>query len=128
MSTHDASSIPPFRTKQAIVEDYDVKIPIYSELGQICKPEAIFASNTSSLSITKLGTASGRPDRMSGVHFFNPVQLMKLVEVIKTDDTSEETDAAVKVWPGLAFCPSFCAQCAHYSSDLGSFAFRLFAW
>jgi len=81
---------------EAIVENYDVKLPIYAQLGEICKAETILASNTSSLSITRLGEASGRPDRMSGVHFFNPVQIMKLVEVIKTDETSDETDAAVK--------------------------------
>jgi len=81
---------------EAIVEDYEVKNPLYTKLGEICKPETIFASNTSSLSITAMGEVSGRPDRMSGVHFFNPVQVMKLVEVVKTEFTSNETDAAVK--------------------------------
>ena len=79
------------------MEDYAVKNPLYTALGEICKPETILASNTSSLSVTAMGETSGRPDRMSGVHFFNPVQLMKLVEVVKTDFTSDETDAAVKV-------------------------------
>ena len=102
------------------MENYDVKLPIYAQLGEICKAETILASNTSSLSITRLGEASGRPDRMSGVHFFNPVQIMKLVEVIKTDETSDETDAAVKVCPALAlrvfFFALFCVFCFCFCS------------
>lgn len=97
---HNESIFPMLtqhHVQQAIVEDYEVKNPLYTKLGEICKPETIFASNTSSLSITAMGEVSGRPDRMSGVHFFNPVQVMKLVEVVKTEFTSDETDAAVKV-------------------------------
>jgi len=69
---------------EAIVEKEDVKIEFYSQLGNIVKPNAIFASNTSSLSITPMAIASGRPSQFVGLHFFNPVQIMKLVEVIKT--------------------------------------------
>ena len=77
---------------EAVVEDLDVKNSLWSELDRIAQPEAIFASNTSSLTIIAMATASGRPDRMLGLHFFNPVPLMKLVEVVRTITTSEETE------------------------------------
>jgi 3-hydroxybutyryl-CoA dehydrogenase len=77
---------------EAVVEDIDVKNSLWSELNQIAQPDAIFASNTSSLTIIAMATASGRPDRMLGLHFFNPVPLMKLVEVVRTITTSEETE------------------------------------
>ena len=77
---------------EAVVEDLDVKNSLWSELNRIAAPEAIFASNTSSLTIVAMATASGRPDRMLGIHFFNPVPLMKLVEVVRTVTTSEETE------------------------------------
>ena len=67
----------------------DLKKSLYSELGSACKPDTIFASNTSSLSITEMAVASGRPEKFVGVHFFNPVQIMKLVEVIRTDHTDD---------------------------------------
>ncbi len=77
---------------EAVVEDLDVKNSIWSQLDRIAKPDAIFASNTSSLTIISMANASGRPDRMLGLHFFNPVPLMKLVEVVRTASTSEETE------------------------------------
>jgi 3-hydroxybutyryl-CoA dehydrogenase len=77
---------------EAVVEDLEVKNALWSQLDRIAKPEAIFASNTSSLTIIAMATASGRPDRMLGLHFFNPVPLMKLVEVVRTITTSEETE------------------------------------
>lgn len=77
---------------EAVVEDLDVKNSLWSQLDQIAQPDAIFASNTSSLTIIAMATASGRPDRMLGIHFFNPVPLMKLVEVVRTITTSEETE------------------------------------
>lgn len=76
---------------EAVVENIQLKKDLYNALGNLCKPETIFASNTSSLSIAEMAGFSGRPDRFVGVHFFNPVQLMKVVEVIETD----ETDPAV---------------------------------
>jgi 3-hydroxybutyryl-CoA dehydrogenase len=76
---------------EAIVEKLEIKNTVYRELDQICKPETIFASNTSSLSITAMGAATKRADKVIGMHFFNPVQIMELVEVIKGSDTSEET-------------------------------------
>jgi 3-hydroxybutyryl-CoA dehydrogenase len=77
---------------EAVVEDIDVKNSLWSQLDQIARPDAIFASNTSSLTIIAMAIASGRPDRMLGIHFFNPVPLMKLVEVVRTITTSEETE------------------------------------
>jgi 3-hydroxybutyryl-CoA dehydrogenase len=77
---------------EAVVEDLEVKNTLWGQLNAIAKPEAIFASNTSSLTIIAMAAASGRPDRMLGLHFFNPVPLMKLVEVVRTITTSEDTE------------------------------------
>jgi 3-hydroxybutyryl-CoA dehydrogenase len=77
---------------EAVVEDLAVKNSLWAQLNAIAKPDAIFASNTSSLTIIAMATASGRPDRMLGLHFFNPVPAMKLVEVVRTIITSEETE------------------------------------
>jgi len=77
---------------EAVVEDLEVKNTLWSQLDKIARPDAIFASNTSSLTIIAMAAASGRPDRMLGIHFFNPVPLMKLVEVVRTITTSEETE------------------------------------
>ena len=76
---------------EAVVEDLDIKNALWRELNGVCPPRTIFASNTSSLTIAAMATASGRPDRMVGLHFFNPVPLMKLVEVVRTVTTSDET-------------------------------------
>jgi 3-hydroxyacyl-CoA dehydrogenase len=83
---------------EAIVENLDVKKALYAELGRLCKPATIFASNTSSFSIGEMGRASGRPQRMVGLHFFNPVQLMKLVEVVRAKETSDEVFAEAKAF------------------------------
>jgi 3-hydroxybutyryl-CoA dehydrogenase len=77
---------------EAVVEDLAVKNDLWAQLNGIAGPNAIFASNTSSLTIIAMATASGRPDRMLGLHFFNPVPSMKLVEVVRTITTSEETE------------------------------------
>lgn len=77
---------------EAVVEDLDVKNSLWSQLDKIARPDAIFASNTSSLTIIAMAAASGRPDKLLGVHFFNPVPLMKLVEVVRTITTSDETE------------------------------------
>lgn len=76
---------------EAIVEQMEVKKKVFRELDSICEEKTILASNTSGLSITELGAATNRPDRVIGMHFFNPVPVMKLVEIIKTEETSEET-------------------------------------
>ncbi|MDO8500983.1 MAG: 3-hydroxybutyryl-CoA dehydrogenase [Gemmatimonadaceae bacterium] len=76
---------------EAVVEDLELKNAMWKDLDAICPAETIFASNTSSLTIAAMAAACGRPDRMLGLHFFNPVPLMKLVEVVRTITTSEET-------------------------------------
>jgi 3-hydroxybutyryl-CoA dehydrogenase len=76
---------------EAIVENIDAKKDLLGVLDLQCPPHAIFASNTSSLTITEMGAATGRPDRLVGLHFFNPVPVMKLVEVVRTGATSRET-------------------------------------
>lgn len=82
---------------EAVTEDLDTKFPIFEELDKICKAETIFASNTSSLSITDMAAATNRKERFVGLHFFNPVPVMKLVEVVRTIMVEEEViDAAIK--------------------------------
>jgi 3-hydroxybutyryl-CoA dehydrogenase len=76
---------------EAVVEDLEVKNQLWRELNRLAKPETIFASNTSSLTIAAMSSASGRPDRLLGLHFFNPVPVMQLVEVIPTIGTSAAT-------------------------------------
>jgi 3-hydroxybutyryl-CoA dehydrogenase len=78
---------------EAVVEDLDVKNALWRELDAIADPTTIFASNTSSLTVAAMASASGRPDRLVGLHFFNPVPLMRLVEVVRTLTTSEPTFA-----------------------------------
>lgn len=81
---------------EAAVENMNIKKDIFKELDKICKPQAILASNTSSLSITEIASATNRADKVIGMHFFNPAPIMKLIEVIKGIATSEETFNAVK--------------------------------
>jgi len=83
---------------EAIVEDLAVKKSLYKELGQRCKPATIFATNTSSFPVAEMGEASGRPKNMVGLHFFNPVQLMKLVEVVRTPKTAENVYAEARAF------------------------------
>lgn len=75
---------------EAATENVDIKLKIFKQLDELCKPETILASNTSSISITKIGAATKRPDKVIGMHFMNPVPVMKLVEVIKGYATSQE--------------------------------------
>jgi 3-hydroxybutyryl-CoA dehydrogenase len=79
---------------EAAPENEALKLAMFASLGQIAKPAAILASNTSSISITKLAAASGRPERVIGMHFMNPVPLMKLVEIVRGLPTSDATLAA----------------------------------
>ena len=76
---------------EAVSEDLELKNRMWTALDQVCRPETIFASNTSSLSIMAMATVTGRPDRFLGLHFFNPVPMMPLVEVVKSIATSPET-------------------------------------
>ena len=81
---------------EAAIENMKIKKEIFAELDKICKPEAILASNTSSLSITEVASATSRPDKVIGMHFFNPAPVMKLVEIIRGMATSQETFDVVK--------------------------------
>jgi 3-hydroxybutyryl-CoA dehydrogenase len=76
---------------EAIVENMEVKVKTFAELDKICKPETILATNTSSLPVGDMAAATSRRDKFCGLHFFNPVHIMKLVELVRTLDTSEET-------------------------------------
>jgi len=76
---------------EAAPEREELKLALLKSLGEVCKAEAILASNTSSISITKLASASGRPDRVIGMHFMNPVPVMKLVEIVRGLQTSQAT-------------------------------------
>ena len=82
---------------EAVIENEDAKIALFQRLDKICPPEVIFASNTSSISITKMGARTSRADRMIGMHFMNPVPAMKLVEIIRGLATSDETYQATRM-------------------------------
>lgn len=81
---------------EAIVERKEEKMALLRQLDSLCPPHAIFASNTSSIPITELGTATKRPDKVVGMHFFSPAQVMKLVEIIRGLKTSDETVAVIR--------------------------------
>ena len=80
---------------EAATEDMEAKKALFAELNELVGPDCILATNTSSLSITEIAAASGRPDKVIGMHFFNPVPMMKLVEIIKGLTTSEETKKTI---------------------------------
>jgi 3-hydroxybutyryl-CoA dehydrogenase len=81
---------------EAIIEQMDIKKTVFEALDKTCKAETIFVSNTSSLSITEIASATNRPERVMGMHFFNPASIMKLVELIRGIATSQETVDAVQ--------------------------------
>jgi 3-hydroxybutyryl-CoA dehydrogenase len=83
---------------EAIAEDPDAKAVLFRELDAVTKPEAVFATSTSSLSVVDLAATTGRPDRVVGLHFFNPAQVMALVEVVRTVATADDVDARVAGW------------------------------
>ena len=83
---------------EAAVENIQLKKEVFQALDSICKPQALLASNTSSLSITEIASFTKRPDRVLGLHFFNPVPLMKLVEVVRTISTSAESYELAAEW------------------------------
>ena len=83
---------------EAVFENFAVKKDIFTKLDEVCGPDTILASNTSSISLTKIAGVTGRADRVIGMHFMNPVPIMKLVEVICGQATSEETLAKVTGW------------------------------
>lgn len=83
---------------EAVAEQRDLKRDLFARLDALLPPEALLASNTSSISITELAAATQRPDRVFGMHFMNPVPLMRLVELIRGQTTSDETLAAGRAW------------------------------
>jgi 3-hydroxybutyryl-CoA dehydrogenase len=105
---------------EAVFESLEVKQKLFAELNQICKPDAIFISNTSTLSITAIANNTGREDRVIGVHFCNPAPLMKLVEVSKALQTSEETYEKV-----MDFCQTI-NKVAVTTNDTPGFLVNLF--
>ena len=76
---------------EAVLEDMDLKKRVFKELDELCRPGVILATNTSSMSITEIGASTKRPDKVCGMHFFNPVPLMRLVEIIRGYSTTDET-------------------------------------
>lgn len=94
-SPHLADAAEADLVIESIVEDRAVKRKLFGELDRLCPDKTLFASNTSSLSITELASATRRPDRFAGMHFFNPVPVLKLVEVVRGSSTSDATIQAV---------------------------------
>ena len=96
---------------EAIVEDIEVKKDLFGALDRQCPENTIFASNTSSLTVTEMGASTARPDRFVGLHFFNPVPIMKLVEVVRTGATSDATfDRAFAFARSLGKVPIACTD------------------
>lgn len=81
---------------EAVIEDLDLKKEVFKELDRIVREDVILATNTSSMSITEIASATNRPERVAGMHFFNPAQLMRLVEVVRGYKTSDETVEELK--------------------------------
>jgi 3-hydroxybutyryl-CoA dehydrogenase len=76
---------------EAVIEDLDLKKRVFKQLDELCRPDVVLATNTSSMSITEIGASTKRPDKVCGMHFFNPAPLMRLVELIRGYSTSDET-------------------------------------
>jgi 3-hydroxybutyryl-CoA dehydrogenase len=83
---------------EAIVEELEPKRQLFAELESICRPETILATNTSALSVTKIAEATQRPERVIGMHFFNPAPVLPLVEIVRTERSSEEAVDAAYAW------------------------------
>src|SRR5690625_4135456 len=81
---------------EAVLEKMDLKIDIFKQLDEICPPDTVLATNTSTMSPTEIGAQTSRPDKVVAMHFFNPVHKMKLVELIRGLDTSDETVQFIK--------------------------------
>jgi len=94
-SSELAAAFPAELVVEAVVEKAEIKKKVFAELDRGCGPSAILATNTSSISITAIAASTKRPDKVIGMHFMNPVPLMKLVEVIRGQETSDETTARV---------------------------------
>ncbi len=97
---------------EAVPEDMKVKQRVFAELDEVCPPETIFASNTSALSIQEMGSVTQRPHKVIGMHFFSPAHLMKLVEVVRSPDTDQETvDDVVQFSEELRKIPVVVKEC-----------------
>lgn len=105
---------------EAVVEDLDAKLAVFRRLGQVCRPGALLSSNTSSLPLSNLAAASGRPERVIGLHFFNPPWALKLVEVVTTASTTDET-----LQDGLALCEKLGRETVRVKDIPGFIANRL---
>lgn len=81
---------------EAVLEKMDLKVEVFKQLDQICRPDTILATNTSTMSPTEIGAQTSRPDKVAAMHFFNPVHKMKLIELIRGLDTSDETISKIK--------------------------------
>ena len=117
-STEKTSASDADLVVEAIPEIPELKFSTFAELDSICKPEAILASNTSSISINAIAEATNRPDRVIGMHFMNPVPVMKLVEIINGQDTSSEvTELVVKVSERMGKVPLACNDSPGFVSN-----------
>ena len=83
---------------EAIVEQLEAKRELFAELSRVCRPEAILATNTSALSVSAIAEAAGRPDRVIGMHFFNPAPLLPLVEIVRTERSADDVVDAAYEW------------------------------
>ena len=103
---------------EAVSENYDIKSKIFTNLDSVCKPDSILASNTSSISISKIADATNRPDKVIGMHFMNPVPIMKLIEVINGNKTSKETlDSVLDISKKLNKIPLECNDSPGFVSN-----------
>ena len=103
---------------EAVPEILNLKISIFKELDEICKPSCILATNTSSISISEIASATTRPDRVIGMHFMNPVPIMKLVEVINGNDTtSEVTETILQAAEQMGKIPLMCNDSPGFVSN-----------
>ena len=117
-STEKTSAADSDLVVEAIPEIPELKFSTFAELDRICKPEAILASNTSSISINAIADATSRPDRVIGMHFMNPVPLMKLVEIINGKETSSEvTELVVKASEQMGKVPLACNDSPGFVSN-----------
>jgi 3-hydroxybutyryl-CoA dehydrogenase len=118
ISTEKTSAADADLVVEAIPEIPELKYSTFAELDSICKPEAILASNTSSISINAIADATSRPDRVIGMHFMNPVPVMKLVEIINGQDTSTEvTDLVVEASERMGKVPLACNDSPGFVSN-----------
>ena len=117
-STEKTSAADADLVVEAIPEIPELKFSTFAELGSICKPEAILASNTSSISINAIADATNRPDRVIGMHFMNPVPVMKLVEIINGKETSSEvTELVVEASELMGKVPLACNDSPGFVSN-----------